>query len=636
MANTAFMTVSLNHEFGGPVASRAPTSPVPAPYLSEHADHGDCRIHAGASTSCVRHTHSIALVSSVPRTRRTTRETARMKRSVLVIALAVSVVALGAAPPDSRRPLPSALPAPLTLTPLGTLATGPFRSEDPRVAEINAFDAHGRRIYVVNPLEARLDVIDVADPASPSAAASVLLVDDCQQALGTACPLLPGGEPNSVAIHDQLMAIAYANPVRTANGHAVLYRLRGTEAPRFLAAVEVGALPDMITFSDDGEHVLTANEGEPNADYSIDPAGSVSIIEVGRLGGRGAVRHVGFERFDGVEARAELLAAGVRIFGPGASVSQDLEPEYIAVERNKAYVTLQENNALAIINIEGGQVEKIVGLGLKNHALAGNALDASDQDGGINILAWPVHGLYQPDAVHAFTANGRPYLVMANEGDAREYAGYVEALRLGNSAYQLDPTTFPNAAALKANTALGRLNVSRASGDIDNDGDYDRIDVFGARSVSIRDQQGRLVWDSGRMFERLAAQFDGTLTLFNTTNSANSRENRSDDKGVEPESVVVGDVNGRPYAFVGLERDGGIVVLDLSQPESPAFVTYATKRKFPRNPTTGALLACSSNDCGDLGPEGLSFVPATQSPTGKALLIVSNEVSSTTTIWQVQ
>ncbi len=560
-----------------------------------------------------------------------------MKRSVLAIALVVSVAGLTAAPSDSARHHdPPAPPAPLTLTPLGTATTGPFRSEDPRVAEINAFDAHGRRIYVVNPLEARLDVIDVADPASPSAAASVLLVDDCQQALGTACPLLPGGEPNSVAIHGGLMAVAYGNAVRTDNGHAIFYRLRGAAAPRFVAAVEVGALPDMITFSSDGKYVLTANEGEPNADYSIDPAGSVSIIEVERLGGRRAVRHVGFERFDKAEARALLEAAGVRIFGPGASVSQDLEPEYIAVERNKAYVTLQENNALAIINIESGQVEKIVGLGLKNHALAGNGLDASDQDGGINILAWPVHGLYQPDAVHAFTAKGRPYLVMANEGDARDYAGYVEALRLGNSAYQLDPTAFPNAAALKANTALGRLNVSRASGDIDNDGDYDRIDVFGARSVSIRDQQGRLVWDSGEMFERLAAQFDGTLTLFNTTNSANSRENRSDDKGVEPESVVVGDVDGRPYAFVGLERDGGIVVLDLSRPESPAFVTYATNRKFPRNPTTGALLACNANDCGDLGPEGLTFVPATQSPTGKALLIVSNEVSSTTTIWHVQ
>jgi DNA-binding beta-propeller fold protein YncE len=299
----------------------------------------------------------------------------------------------------------------LSLTPLGTVTTGPFRSEDPRIAEINAFDEAGRRVYVVNPLDARLDVIDVTDPSSPSAAAPVLIVDDCQQALGTGCPLLPGGEPNSVAIRGKLMAVAYANVVRTSNGHAVFYRLRGTEAPRFLAAVEVGALPDMITFSDDGAYVLTANEGEPNADYSIDPVGSVSIVEVERLGRRRAVRHVGFERFDGADARAELLAAGVRVFGPGARVSQDLEPEYIAVDRHKAYVTLQENNALAIIDIERGEVDTIVALGRKDHSLAGNALDASDQDGGINIGAWPVHGLYQPDAIQAFRAKGRPYLV---------------------------------------------------------------------------------------------------------------------------------------------------------------------------------------------------------------------------------
>ena len=101
--------------------------------------------------------------------------------------------------------------------------------------------------------------------------------------------------------------------------------------------------------------------------------------------------------------------------------------------------------------------------------------------------------------------------------------------------------------------------------------------------------------------------------------------------------MVVGDVNGRQYAFVGLERDSGIVVLDLLDPAAPRFVTYVNNRRFPRNPTTGALLACNDvNDCGDLGPEGLTFVPAKRSPTGKALLIVSNEVSSTTTIWQIE
>ena len=225
---------------------------------------------------------------------------------------------------------------------------------------------------------------------------------------------------------------------------------------------------------------------------------------------------------------------------------------------------------------------------------------------------------------------------MANEGDAREYAAYTEGLRLNDPLYVLDPAVFPNAAALKTGP-LGQLNVSTASGDTDDDGDFDRIDIFGARSISIRDRKGHLVWDSGDIFEQLSAALDGTLTLFNTTNTANNRDNRSDDKGIEPESVVVGKVKGRPYAFVGLERDSGIVVLDLTTGSAPTIVGYFTNRKFPRNPTTGAFLACNNmNDCGDLGPEGLTFVPATHSPTGKALLVVSNEVSSTTTIWQIQ
>lgn len=564
------------------------------------------------------------------------------------IAFAAAVAAIALTPIASETAPDPGPPVPVSLTVLGTQKTGPFRTEDPRVAEINAFDADGRRIYVVNPRDGRLDIIDASDPSALQPAGSLDIVQACQAVQGLDCPLQAGAEPNSVAVSGNLLGVALANVVRTDNGHAVFFELRGTDPPRFVAAVEVGALPDMITFTDDGKYALTADEGEPSADYTIDPPGSVSIVELRRLERGGAVRRVGFERFDRPELRAALEQSGVRVFGPGASVAQDLEPEYIATEKNKAYVTLQENNALAIINIAGGTVEKLVPLGLKDHSRPGQGLDPSDQDtavnGGINIANWPVSGLYQPDAVHAFSVRGRTWLVMANEGDAREYdppgpvVGYVEALRLGNAAYVLDPTIFPNAAALKLPAALGRLNVSRASGDLDGDGDFDRIDVFGARSISIRDQQGRLVWDSGDLLEQLSASLDAAgLNLFNTTNTANTRENRSDDKSVEPESVVVGEVNGHPYAFVGLERDSGIAVFDLSRPEAPALVRYVNNRRFPRNPTTGALLACTDvNDCGDLGPEGLTFVPATESPTRRPLLIVSNEVSSTTTVWDVQ
>jgi DNA-binding beta-propeller fold protein YncE len=233
-----------------------------------------------------------------------------------------------------------------------------FRSADPRVAEINAYDAAGRRIFVVNPLAGVLDILDASNPAAPAAIGQVDMVADCQAAPGAACPLKPGAGPDSVAIHGDRMDIALPNEVRTDNGHAVFYQLRADQPPRFLTAVEAGALPDMITFTDDGKYALTANEGEPSDDYRIDLPGSVTIIEMARLGTQRAVRRVGFERFDNPGQRAKLEREGVRIFGPGASVPRDLEPEYIATRGNKAYVTLQENNAVAIINIAGATVEK--------------------------------------------------------------------------------------------------------------------------------------------------------------------------------------------------------------------------------------------------------------------------------------
>ena len=246
---------------------------------------------------------------------------------------------------------------------------------------------------------------------------------------------------HGLAIRGPLLTVAVANAVRTDNGHAVFFWLRGAAPPLFLAAIEAGALPDMLTFSESGRYVVVANEGEPNQEYTVDPPGTVTIIDLLWPFGRRGVRHVDFDRFNPPAARAALEADGVRIFGPNATVAQDLEPEYVAVEGDTAYVTLQENNALAIIDIGRARVEKIVGLGGKNHAQPGNALDPSDRDGGINIANWAVSGLYMPDAIHPFSdRRGRSYLITANEGDAREYDGYDEALRLNDDGYVLDST----------------------------------------------------------------------------------------------------------------------------------------------------------------------------------------------------
>jgi hypothetical protein len=184
----------------------------------------------------------------------------------------------------------------------------------------------------------------------------------------------------------------------------------------------------------------------------------------------------------------ELRAAGVRIYGPGASVSQDLEPEYIAVDpkRDRAYVTLQENNAVGVLDLDGRpRFTRIVPLGSKDHSQPGSGLDASDRDDRVNIETWPVNGMYQPDAIAAFEAKGGTFLVTANEGDARDYAAFAEEVRVGAGSYVLDPAVFPDAATLKANANLGRLTVTTATGDTDADGDYDAIHAFGGRSFSI-------------------------------------------------------------------------------------------------------------------------------------------------------
>ena len=330
---------------------------------------------------------------------------------------------------------------------------------------------------------------------------------------------------------------------------------------------------------------------------------------------------------------ATLKAAGVRIIGNTATVSQDLEPEYIAIAPDglTAKITLQENNAIATLDILAGAITEIKSLGLKNFNLAGNGIDASDRDlttstGTINIKTQPVFGLYQPDAIASYAVGGQTYYITANEGDSRvrptaaniigttaEGGIFNEEVRVGSTSYVLDPTVFPNAVTLKNNANLGRLTVSNKSGDIDNDGDFDQIVAFGGRSFSILDSKGNLVFDSGDQLERLTAQF--APTLFNSDGTTASFDGRSDNKGPEPEGVTIGVIDGRTYAFVGLERVGDIIVYDVTVPTAPTFVQYL-------------------NDVGDLGVEGLSFVTAADSPTGKPLLLTANEVSKTVSVFE--
>jgi hypothetical protein len=328
---------------------------------------------------------------------------------------------------------------------------------------------------------------------------------------------------------------------------------------------------------------------------------------------------------------AELAAAGIQNIAKTLHV--DLaRADYASVQKVEG-LALLGNGQLAVLNDNDFTVARIVidaatgsfvraadyvpeavTLGL----IGVPGLDASDRDSQINIRNWPVFGLYLPDAIASFRANGSTWLVTANEGDAREWPGFVEEARV--SALTLDPTAFPDAATLRQNGNLGRHTVTRTLGDADGNGAYEALYTLGGRSFSIWSTDGTQVYDSGSDFERITA--GAYPAYFNSSNSNSTFDDRSDNKGPEPESVAIGSINGRTYAFIGLERIGGIMVYDVSDPASPLFVNYLNNRNFAAG-------------TGDLGPEGLSFVPADDSPNGLPMLVVANEISGTVTLYSV-
>lgn len=479
-------------------------------------------------------------------------------------------------------------------------------------AEISAYDTSSKRVFTV------------AGPAMEyySLSSTGMLTGPTNMPFGFTAPVNTNVLPNSVAVKNGIVAVSYAvvdnSSAAQQQGIVAFYN---AATATYIHHVTVGYLPDMITYTPDGMKLLTANEGEPNSygqGNSFDPEGSVSIIDISGGVLSATVQTAGFSSFNG--QIATLRAAGVRIYGPGATVAQDFEPEYIALspDASKAYVTLQENNAVAELDIATATITQVFPLGLKNHNLPGNGLDASDRDstastGKINIQNWPVLGMYEPDAIARFTVGGNTYYITANEGDTRAYTGFNEEVRVGAGAYVLDPTVFPNAATLKLNQNLGRLQLTNATGDIDNDGDFDEIHALGARSFTIWSSTFTPVFDAGDQLERISAEQNPAS--FNSDGTPATFDTRSDNKGPEPEAVTVGVVNGVTYAFVGTERTGDIYVYDISNPAAPVF------RQYIDNPL-------------DNGVEGLIFIPAAESPTGKALVIATAEVSRTVSVYE--
>ena len=523
-------------------------------------------------------------------------------------------------------------------------------------AEIVAYQASKKWIYAINSSgdSAVVNIIpaDTFDTAA--------LVQDNEGIvnttnLGTAITLTlndnTSGDANSIAIdeNNQLLAVAMAAKSVGEAGQVAFYDISG-DTPIFIKNVTAGFLPDMVTFSHDGAKVVVANEGEPNGDYSIDPQGSISIINVNDGVIADNATNIDFTAYN--DKQSELEALGLIFANPtgrtingnliNTTVAMDLEPEYVSISKDNkyAYVSIQENNGLAIVNLEDNSLE-LKGLGFKDWSSL--QIDASDKDGGVNFKSYPgLYGMYQPDTISSFSWKGANFIVSANEGDAREYffdtTNEEDCIAKGGVDFDEDDGCLAyidesrvEDLTLAANfdylnnddNDIGRLKVTTVKGDTNNDGQYESLYAYGARSFTIWDSNGLVVFDSGDDIGRITASVHGEA--FNNNEDENKGDTRSDDKGAEPEALTIGTIGERTFAFIGLERMGGIMIYDITNPYDVQFEDYF----YNRGLIAGAEIT------GDLAPEGMTFIPREQSATGEPLLIIGNEISGSIAVWEI-
>ncbi|WP_114635647.1 choice-of-anchor I family protein [Vibrio splendidus] len=534
------------------------------------------------------------------------------------------------------------------------IADAPF---DTSAAEIVSYDSCTDKLYVVNAQAQKVDVLSMDADSAPTSEGSI----DLQSA--AAASGINIGAANSVSTHQGLVAVAIENADKQQNGIIALYR---SDTLELITTYTAGALPDMVSFSKDGRYIASANEGEPNADYSIDPEGSVTLVDLTNGPLQAKVTQIDFKAFNQGQPRYAELTDKVRISAPNATVAQDLEPEYLTFADNgKLYVALQENNALAAIDVASAEVDAILGLGGKPWDTA--QLDASNKDKKLgNLQSYAMlEGLYMPDSITNYSVDGNTYIVTANEGDGREYGIKTTQQMCDDKGFEWDGDDYqgtenyttekdfciayidevrgkkldvdsnhPLAGALKDNKQLARLKVIKPQGTLAAD---QKVQAFGSRSFSIWDESGELVFDSGDDFARIV--LDQDPENLNSTNDNNqSGDDRSDDKGVEPEAIEVAEINGKQYAFIGLERQGGIMVYDVTQPKNASFISYLNNRDFTQPVCTKVD---EDGDCdnetynskaGDLGPESIKYFTR----SGNHFIAVGNEVSGSTSVYRVE
>ena len=487
--------------------------------------------------------------------------------------------------------------AQLTMQKAGGITLGEANG-DGGVAEIVSFNADTNKAYVVNGQESVLNIFDVKADGSFGEAEKL----NIQELMKAKDPAFAYGDMTSVAVDTETdrVAVALQDADYTKPGRIAVLNYENEIVSVYTAGVQ----PDMVAFAEGGRYILTADEGEPREGYGAgtsDPAGTVTVADTQT----GEVRQASFAAF-GAEELAESGVLFNRINGEILSAEFDLEPEYIAVSGGTAYVALQEANAVALLDIASAQFTKVLPLGFKDYSQAENAVDLNDEDGTYAPKTYNnTYGVYMPDGIAVYEAEGKTYILTANEGDAREWGDgdfCDEIKREGIAA--TDGTVLPNKVRVLDNTCKAGISA---------EGNY----LYGGRSFSIfavAEDGLSLVYDSANEFE--AKTFQYLPAYYNVSNDDVELESRTAKKGIEPEAVTLAAVNGRTYAFIALERIGGIMAYDITDPAKAAFVNYINTRDF--NTATG----------GDVAPEGLAVLAREESVYLLAAFEVSGTVAS--------
>ncbi len=500
-------------------------------------------------------------------------------------------------------------------------------------AEIPAYHVGSKRLFATNGARNTIDVYDIKDPTKPVRVNRVEL-----KPYGTDVTSVAAGKDVIVAAVHRAENFSASGVPTTPTGVLVVMDSNGN----VLSSPDLkGVLPDSVTFTPSGEIALVAIEGQPvcakddvsttaneATDYSkaVDPEGGVSIVDLATPKDP-KVSFVSFSKFGVAEMRAKGLALSKVV----NSVSKDFEPEYIvALNDDKAYVTIQEANGLGVLDVASKDWIEI--RKAQETKLSNVAMDTSDRDSGKGPRNYQnVVGAGQPDAITGFKIGAGDYLITANEGDAREYSCLNDDLR--GSSLKVDGRRFPEWKTLSSSAELGRSKVNPNAGDKDGDGDIDTIHLRGSRSMTIF-RNGVPIWDSGELLEKIqiealgVANINGSHSLSSDKSTVNFvGQDRSDDKGSEPEGVAAGKVGDSRIAVLGLERMSALVVFDVTTPRSPQFVKWM--QMLPITATPAAQATAWS-------PEGVIFIPAEKSPNGKALFITSYELSGSLTIHQIE